>query len=130
MQMRDSGLCSVEIFIWLVIYSFLVAQDLSGGKRIQGMVRMLWVNIRIGIVALSDGVWLSIINQFYWGVCCKLRDVVMDVELKLYTVGSSGHKHPMRNSAVTCGPAADRDSWRGSECDDRHSSSQLASLVD
>lgn len=84
MQMRDSGLCSVWMFIWLVIYSFLVAQDFSGGRRIQGMVRILWVNIRIGIVALSGGVWLSIIDQLYQEVCCRLRDVVMNVDGVVY----------------------------------------------
>lgn len=67
MQMRASGLCCVWRFIWLVIYSFLVAQDFSGGRRIQGMVRMLWVNIRMGIVALSDGVCLIIIGQVHQG---------------------------------------------------------------
>lgn len=84
MQMRDSGLRSVWMFIWLVIYSFLVAQDFSGGRRIQGIVRILWVNIRIGIVALFGGVWLSIIDQLYQGVCCRLRNIVMNVEEVVY----------------------------------------------
>lgn len=53
----SSGLCSVWRFIWLVIDAFLVVQDFSGDMRIQGMVRMLWIKIRTGVVALSDGIW-------------------------------------------------------------------------
>ena len=71
MQMRDSGLWSVWEIIWLVIYCFLVDQDFSGGRRIQGMVRILWVNICMGIIS---SVLLFIIGQIHWGIsnigCC------------------------------------------------------------
>lgn len=76
------------------MYFFLVSHDFSGGRRIQGMVRMLWVNIRMRIVALSDGVCLIIIGQVYQGDIEGWVLFMLLWMLKLYTTHASGYKQP------------------------------------